>query len=98
MRVFFGGVWVVFFGEHVWFFPGDVCGFFRGWGVGMVFQGVCMVFSGCEGCAWFFPGGMHGFFPGGVRVFFWGGVCVGYDQIRSMSGWYASYWNAFLLK
>ena len=26
-----------------------------------------------------------------------GGVCVGYDEIRSMSGRYASYWNAFLL-
>ena len=24
------------------------------------------------------------------------GVCVGYDEIRSMSGRYASYWNAFL--
>ena len=26
-----------------------------------------------------------------------GRVCVGYNQIRSMSGRYASYWNAFLL-
>ena len=25
------------------------------------------------------------------------GVCIGYDEIRSMSGRYASYWNAFLL-
>ena len=25
------------------------------------------------------------------------GGCVGYDEIRSMSGRYASYWNAFLL-
>ena len=25
-----------------------------------------------------------------------GGVCVGYDEIRSMRRWYASYWNAFL--
>ena len=25
-----------------------------------------------------------------------GGACVGYDEIRSMSGRYASYWNAFL--
>ena len=24
------------------------------------------------------------------------GACVGYDEIRSMSGRYASYWNAFL--
>ena len=33
------------------------------------------------GCAWLLRGGMHGFF----------------DEIRSMSGRYASYWNAFLL-
>ena len=26
-----------------------------------------------------------------------GGACIGYDEIRSMSGRYASYWNAFLL-
>ena len=24
------------------------------------------------------------------------GECIGYDEIWSMSGWYASYWNAFL--
>ena len=24
------------------------------------------------------------------------GGCIGYDEIRSMSGRYASYWNAFL--
>ena len=47
---------------------------------------VCMVFAG--GHVWFLPGGMHGFSPGG---------CIGYDEIRSMSGRYASYWNAFLL-
>ena len=52
-------------------------------------QGVCMV----VGCVWFL-GGMRGC---------WGacmvarGACVGYDEIRSMSGRYASYWNAFLL-
>ena len=65
------------------------------------FQGVCVVFSGG---AWFFPGGgVCGFFrQGGVHVFFWGacvvlgGACIGYDEIRSMSGRYASYWNAFL--
>ena len=27
---------------------------------------------------------------------FSGGACIGYDEIRSMSGRYASYWNAFL--
>ena len=53
-------------------------------------QGTCMVVGGCVcgysggvcGCG----GGMHGCV----------GVCVGYDEIRSMSGQYASYWNAFL--
>ena len=39
-------------------------------------------------------GGVHGK-GGGVHGE--GGVCVGYDEIQSMSGWYASYWNAFLL-
>ena len=47
--------------------------------------GACMVFWGCMvfsgGHAWFFR-------EGGVRVFF--------DEIQSISGQYASYWNAFL--
>ena len=43
-----------------------------------------MVAGGMCGC-W---GGMHG--CGGC------GGCIGYDEIRSMSGRYASYWNAFL--
>ena len=43
--------------------------------------GVCMVAGGCT-CL----GGMHGC----------QGVCMEYDEIRSMSGRYASYWNAFL--
>ena len=49
------------------------------------------------GHAWFFPGGVHGFSRGLCVVFPGGGACVGYDEIRSMSGRYASYWNAFLL-
>ena len=48
---------------------------------------------GCGGHVWFF-GGMHGFL-GGMHGFF-RGSCIGYDEIRSMSGWYASDWNAFL--
>ena len=36
-------------------------------------------------------------FSGGVRGFF-RGECIGYDEIQSMSGRYASYWNAFLLE
>ena len=39
---------------------------------------------------------MRGFFWG-VHGFFWG-ECIGYDEIWSMSGRYASYWNAFLLE
>ena len=40
---------------------------------------------GCRGCAWLL----------GVCVVA-GGVCMAYNEIRSMSRWYASYWNAFL--
>ena len=39
--------------------------------------------GGVRGC-----GGVHGD----------GGACMGYDEIRSMSGLYASYRNAFLFK
>ena len=39
----------------------------------------------------------HAWLPGGGCVVAGGGgACVGYDEIRSMSGRYASYWNAFL--
>ena len=31
----------------------------------------------------------------GGHAWLWGG-CIGYDEIWSMSGWYTSYWNAFL--
>ena len=54
--------------------------------------GACVVAPGGRGHAWFFQGGVV--FLGGVV--FSGGVCIVYDEIRSMSGWYASYWNAFL--
>ena len=56
-------------------------------------EGACMVapWLACVvapgGCAWFLLGRVRGFS---------GGACVGYDEIRSMSGRYASYWNAFL--
>ena len=69
--------------------------------------GACVVVGGVHaygGCAWL-PGGVHGcrgacVVAGGACVV--GGLCVvaggciGYDEIRSMSGRYASYWNAFL--
>ena len=63
------------------------------------------------GHAWLLPGGVHGcsggmhgcswgcmwLLPGG-HVWLLGGVCGFFDEIRSMSGRYTSYWNAFLLK
>ena len=59
--------------------------------------GVCVVAGGMHGGEGL--GGMHG--GGGMRdgrgghVWWWGG-CMGYNEIRSMSGQYAPYWNAFL--
>ena len=86
---FIGGV-CGFIGGHAWFYLGGMRGFI--WGVCMVlfggaymvsFGGACVVLFG--GCMVLFRGGMRGFFS-----FF------GYNEIRSMSGRYASYWNAFL--
>ena len=68
--------------------------------------------SGCWGCAWLLEGmlvaggcvwllGVRGCGGGGMHGC-WGAcmvareVCMGYDEIRSMGGRYASYWNAFL--
>ena len=87
-----GGVCVVA-GGHVWLLPGGPCMVAPGarawllWG-GMhgCSGGACMVALG--GHAWLLRGGMRGCFGGGVRGFF--------GEIRSMSGRYASYWNAFL--
>ena len=89
-----GGACLVFAGGRVWFLPGGACVVFAG--------GACVVFAG--GHAWFLPGGHAWFllggmcgFSGGHAWFFPGGACIGYDEIRSMSGQYASYWNAYLL-
>ena len=52
-------------------------------------RGACMVARGhawLQGACVVVGGGVHGW-----------GACIGYDKIQSMSGWYASYWNAFLL-
>ena len=86
-------------GGHVWLL-GGVCGCSRG--ACVVAPGGCMVaLGGVRGCSrgmvargggcsgrvcMVAPGGL---LPGGVHGFF--------DEIRSMSGWYASYWNAFFL-
>ena len=45
------------------------------------------------GRAWLLGGGVRGCSGGGVRGFF---SFFRYNEIRSMSGRYASYWNAFL--
>ena len=70
--------------------------------------GACVVapggMHGCLGAVHGCSGGcVHGCSRGACMVFAWGacvvfagGACVGYDEIRSMSGRYASYWNAFL--
>ena len=83
---------------HAWFYLGGMHGFI--WGA-------CMVLFG--GHAWFYSGGMHsfiwgvcmvlfggmhGFIQGGMHGFF--SFQFGYNVVRSMSGRYASYWNAFL--
>ena len=59
-------------------------------------RGVCVVVGGMRGC-----GGMGMCCCGGGMcgcrvVCVVAGGCVGYNEIRSMSGQYASYWNAFL--
>ena len=79
--VLFRGACVVLFrGVCVWFYSGACM---------VLFGGECMVlFRGVVlfgGHVWFYSGGVRGFFS-----FF------GYNEIRSMSGRYASYWNAFL--
>ena len=82
-------------GGHAWLWEG-VCVVAGGhvwlWGACMVaggdvwVLGVCVV-GGKRGHVWL-QWGMHGC----------GGACMGYNEIRSMSGQYASYWNAFLFK
>ena len=84
-------------GGHAWlllggcacFFPGGVCVVFPGGMCGFSREGVCMVFPG--GAFMVAPGGHAWFFPGewGACMVFSGGACIGYDEIRSMSGRYA---------
>ena len=60
-------------------------------------RGACVAaggMHGCRGCAWLWGVCVV---AGGRGMVTWEGEgCVGYDEIRSMSGRYASYWNAFL--
>ena len=109
--VLFGGACMVLF-RGVWFYLGGMHGFIQG-ACMVLFGGACVVlFGGCgfiwggvhgfiQGVCMVFLGGVHGF-SGGCVVFL-GGICgffsfFGYNEIRSMSGRYASYWNAFMFK
>ena len=94
--VLFGRACMVLFSGHAWFYSGGTCV--------VLFGGHAWFYS---------AGGMHGFIQQGVHGFIQqGGACMvlfsrggmrgffnfsGYNEIRSMSGQYASYWNAFLL-
>ena len=95
--VLFGGACMVLFGGTcVVLFRGGMCGFIWGGMRGFIRGGMrgFIQWGGMRGfIQW---GGMHGFIQwgGGVRGFF---SFSGYNEIRSMSGRYASYWNAFLL-
>ena len=89
---------MVLFGGCAWFYSGGVRGFIwggmRGFirGVRGFIWGACMVLFGG---AWFYSGGACVVLSrGGMRGF---SSFSGYNEIRSMSRRYASYWNAFLL-
>ena len=81
------GVCVVALGGCAWLLWGGV----RGCSGGDI--------HGCSGGhAWLLWGGMRGCSGGGHAWLLWGGGMHGFfDEIWSMSGRYASYWNAFLL-
>ena len=89
-----GGVHVfIRLGGRAWFYSGGCMVLFGGGVRGFIWGGVCGFIRG--GMRGFIRGGVHGFIRGGgMRVFF---SFSGYNEIRSMSGRYASYWNAFLL-
>ena len=84
-----GGVWF-YLGGPAWFYLGGHVWFYSG-GMWFYLGGRVWFYSG--GHAWF-SGGVCGF-SGGVRGFF---SFFGYNEIRSMSGRYTSYWNAFLFQ
>ena len=93
-----GGACMVLFGGRAWFYSGGVHGFIRG-GVRGFIRGAWFYLGGVHGFirgghAWFYSGGRAWFYSGGHAWFF---QFFGYNEIRSMSGRYASYWNAFLL-
>ena len=85
-------------GGHAWLLPGGCAWLLQGDMRGCS-GGACMValegWGGMRGCSgghvWLLWRG------GGACVVAWWGVCGFFDEIRSMSGRYASYWNAVLL-
>ena len=88
---YLGGHAWFYLGGHAWFYLGVCAWFYLGGACMVLFGGPCMVlFRGV--CVVLF-GGVCGFIWGGMRGFF---TFFGYNEIRSMSGQYASYWNAFL--
>ena len=89
--LFEGGMRGFIWGGMRGFIRGGMHGFIRG-GVHGFIWGACVVLFG-GACMVLFRGGMCGFIWGGMRGFF---SFFGYNEIRSMSGRYASYWNAFL--
>ena len=89
-----GQAWLLARGMHGCF-GGGACVVALGGHRWLLLAGVCMVALG--GCvvtarvhAWLLQGGMRGCPWGGMHGIRWD------TEIRSMSGWYASYWNAFL--
>ena len=103
-----GHAWF-YLGGHAWFYLAGVCMvLFRGRCVVLFGGGVWFYLQGCAwfylgGCAWFYLGGHVWFSLGGHAWFYLEGMCgffsfFGYNEIRSMSGRYSSYWNAFLFQ
>ena len=105
LSVHTGGVCMVAPGGHVWLLPGGHAWLL--WGACMVAlgrRGMCgCCWGGVCGCsgghawlllggAWLLPGGHVWLLPGGVCGIWWD------TEIRSMSGWHASYWNTSLFK
>ena len=102
-----GHAWFYSGGACIVLLRGGMRGFIQGGMRGFIWGGIRgFIQGGMHGFIW---GGMHGVIWGGVHGFIWGacvvllggGMCgfssfFGYNEIRSMSGRYASYWNAFL--
>ena len=97
MRGCTGGFAWFYSGGCAWFYSGGCVWFYLG-GHAWFYSGGVRGFIQWGGMRGFIQwGGMRGFIQQGgpVRGFF---IFFGYNEIRSMSGRYASYWNAFLLK